>query len=71
MLTILTNCVFMTMSDPPAWSKIVECVYSRTTNNTTNTQRLQATTTSAAGPILTKININLKLPLIRIDLNQD
>uniref|UniRef100_A0A3Q3B869 Sodium channel protein n=1 Tax=Kryptolebias marmoratus TaxID=37003 RepID=A0A3Q3B869_KRYMA len=27
MLTILTNCVFMTMSDPPAWSKTVEYVF--------------------------------------------
>ncbi|XP_026207010.1 sodium channel protein type 4 subunit alpha B isoform X1 [Anabas testudineus] len=27
MLTILTNCVFMTMSDPPAWSKVVEYVF--------------------------------------------
>ncbi|XP_075900195.1 sodium channel protein type 4 subunit alpha B-like isoform X1 [Nelusetta ayraudi] len=27
MVTILTNCVFMTMSDPPAWSKIVEYVF--------------------------------------------
>lgn len=24
MITILTNCVFMTMSNPPAWSKNVE-----------------------------------------------
>ncbi|KAF0022268.1 hypothetical protein F2P81_025494 [Scophthalmus maximus] len=24
MVTILTNCVFMTMSDPPSWSKTVE-----------------------------------------------
>lgn len=24
MITILTNCVFMTMSDPPSWSKHVE-----------------------------------------------
>lgn len=24
MVTILTNCVFMTMSDPPPWSKDVE-----------------------------------------------
>ncbi|XP_051572301.1 sodium channel protein type 4 subunit alpha B-like isoform X7 [Myxocyprinus asiaticus] len=27
MLTILSNCVFMTMSDPPAWSKTVEYVF--------------------------------------------
>uniref|UniRef100_A0A8C6MJI8 Sodium channel protein n=1 Tax=Nothobranchius furzeri TaxID=105023 RepID=A0A8C6MJI8_NOTFU len=27
MVTILTNCVFMTMSDPPAWSKTVEYVF--------------------------------------------
>ncbi|XP_070780058.1 sodium channel protein type 4 subunit alpha B [Enoplosus armatus] len=27
MVTILTNCAFMTMSDPPAWSKIVEYVF--------------------------------------------
>ncbi|XP_011491046.1 sodium channel protein type 4 subunit alpha B isoform X1 [Oryzias latipes] len=27
MLTILTNCVFMTMSDPPAWSKTVEYLF--------------------------------------------
>ncbi|XP_041827493.1 sodium channel protein type 4 subunit alpha B-like [Melanotaenia boesemani] len=27
MLTILANCVFMTMSDPPAWSKTVEYVF--------------------------------------------
>ncbi|XP_034049280.1 sodium channel protein type 4 subunit alpha A [Thalassophryne amazonica] len=27
MLTILSNCVFMTMSNPPAWSKIVEYVF--------------------------------------------
>ncbi|KAM9843922.1 sodium channel protein type 4 subunit alpha B [Aulostomus maculatus] len=27
MMTILTNCVFMTMSNPPAWSKIVEYVF--------------------------------------------
>ncbi|TRY96477.1 hypothetical protein DNTS_031530 [Danionella cerebrum] len=27
MLTILTNCVFMTMSDPPPWSKTVEYVF--------------------------------------------
>ncbi|XP_072298967.1 sodium channel protein type 4 subunit alpha B [Eucyclogobius newberryi] len=27
MMTILSNCVFMTMSDPPAWSKIVEYVF--------------------------------------------
>lgn len=24
MITILTNCVFMTMSNPPSWSKDVE-----------------------------------------------
>lgn len=24
MVTILTNCVFMTMSNPPSWSKHVE-----------------------------------------------
>ncbi|XP_029311373.1 LOW QUALITY PROTEIN: sodium channel protein type 4 subunit alpha A [Cottoperca gobio] len=27
MLTILSNCVFMTMSNPPAWSKTVEYVF--------------------------------------------
>ncbi|XP_061566903.1 sodium channel protein type 4 subunit alpha B-like [Cololabis saira] len=27
MVTILTNCVFMTMSDPPPWSKTVEYVF--------------------------------------------
>ncbi|XP_027019096.2 sodium channel protein type 4 subunit alpha A [Tachysurus fulvidraco] len=27
MITILSNCVFMTMSNPPAWSKIVEYVF--------------------------------------------
>ncbi|XP_067268726.1 sodium channel protein type 4 subunit alpha B [Pseudorasbora parva] len=27
MLTILSNCVFMTMSDPPSWSKTVEYVF--------------------------------------------
>uniref|UniRef100_A0A3Q2CKQ1 Sodium channel protein n=1 Tax=Cyprinodon variegatus TaxID=28743 RepID=A0A3Q2CKQ1_CYPVA len=27
MVTILTNCVFMTMSDPPSWSKTVEYVF--------------------------------------------
>nr|XP_046270866.1 sodium channel protein type 4 subunit alpha B isoform X1 [Scatophagus argus] len=27
MVTILTNCAFMTMSDPPAWSKTVEYVF--------------------------------------------
>nr|XP_055050450.1 sodium channel protein type 4 subunit alpha B isoform X1 [Misgurnus anguillicaudatus] len=27
MVTILSNCVFMTMSDPPAWSKTVEYVF--------------------------------------------
>ncbi|XP_030649653.1 sodium channel protein type 4 subunit alpha B isoform X1 [Chanos chanos] len=27
MVTILSNCVFMTMSDPPEWSKTVEYVY--------------------------------------------
>ncbi|XP_042163219.1 sodium channel protein type 4 subunit alpha B [Oncorhynchus tshawytscha] len=27
MLTIMSNCVFMTMSDPPAWSKTVEYVF--------------------------------------------
>ncbi|XP_071395262.1 sodium channel protein type 4 subunit alpha B [Centroberyx affinis] len=27
MLTILSNCVFMTMTDPPAWSKTVEYVF--------------------------------------------
>ncbi|XP_051987657.1 sodium channel protein type 4 subunit alpha B-like [Xyrauchen texanus] len=27
MLTILSNCVFMTMGDPPAWSKTVEYVF--------------------------------------------
>uniref|UniRef100_A0A3Q3WFV9 Sodium channel protein n=1 Tax=Mola mola TaxID=94237 RepID=A0A3Q3WFV9_MOLML len=27
MVTILTNCAFMTMSDPPAWSKPVEYVF--------------------------------------------
>ncbi|XP_041941639.1 sodium channel protein type 4 subunit alpha B-like [Alosa sapidissima] len=27
MITILANCVFMTMSDPPAWSKTVEYVF--------------------------------------------
>ncbi|XP_073698378.1 sodium channel protein type 4 subunit alpha B [Garra rufa] len=27
MVTILSNCVFMTMGDPPAWSKIVEYVF--------------------------------------------
>ncbi|CAJ1075533.1 sodium channel protein type 4 subunit alpha B [Xyrichtys novacula] len=27
MVTILTNCAFMTMSDPPPWSKIVEYVF--------------------------------------------
>ncbi|XP_062342064.1 sodium channel protein type 4 subunit alpha B isoform X2 [Osmerus eperlanus] len=27
MVTILANCVFMTMSDPPAWSKTVEYVF--------------------------------------------
>ncbi|XP_053346516.1 sodium channel protein type 4 subunit alpha B [Clarias gariepinus] len=27
MLTILSNCVFMTMSDPPEWSKIMEYVF--------------------------------------------
>ncbi|XP_070764213.1 sodium channel protein type 4 subunit alpha B-like [Enoplosus armatus] len=27
MVTIVTNCVFMTMSDPPAWSKTVEYVF--------------------------------------------
>ncbi|KAM7387671.1 hypothetical protein PAMA_010015 [Pampus argenteus] len=27
MVTILTNCVFMTMSDPPVWSKTVEYVF--------------------------------------------
>ncbi|KAM6951086.1 sodium channel protein type 4 subunit alpha A [Aplochiton taeniatus] len=27
MFTILSNCIFMTMSDPPAWSKIVEYVF--------------------------------------------
>ncbi|XP_055009098.1 sodium channel protein type 4 subunit alpha B [Boleophthalmus pectinirostris] len=27
MMTILTNCVFMTMSDPPPWSKTVEYVF--------------------------------------------
>ncbi|XP_062872150.1 sodium channel protein type 4 subunit alpha B isoform X1 [Trichomycterus rosablanca] len=27
MLTILSNCVFMTMSDPPQWSKTVEYVF--------------------------------------------
>ncbi|XP_018620019.1 sodium channel protein type 4 subunit alpha B isoform X2 [Scleropages formosus] len=27
MVTILSNCVFMTMSDPPAWNKIVEYVF--------------------------------------------
>ncbi|XP_041087621.1 sodium channel protein type 4 subunit alpha B-like [Polyodon spathula] len=27
MVTILTNCVFMTMSDPPSWSKNVEYVF--------------------------------------------
>ncbi|XP_058624225.1 sodium channel protein type 4 subunit alpha B [Onychostoma macrolepis] len=27
MITILSNCVFMTMGDPPAWSKIVEYVF--------------------------------------------
>lgn len=27
MLTILTNCVFMAMSDPPGWSKILEYVF--------------------------------------------
>ncbi|NWI64102.1 SCN4A protein, partial [Todus mexicanus] len=27
MITILTNCVFMTLSNPPAWSKIVEYVF--------------------------------------------
>nr|Q2XVR4.1 RecName: Full=Sodium channel protein type 4 subunit alpha B; AltName: Full=Voltage-gated sodium channel subunit alpha Nav1.4b [Tetraodon nigroviridis]ABB29444.1 voltage-gated sodium channel Nav1.4b [Tetraodon nigroviridis] len=27
MATILTNCVFMTLSDPPAWSKTVEYVF--------------------------------------------
>ncbi|XP_045894468.1 sodium channel protein type 4 subunit alpha B-like isoform X1 [Micropterus dolomieu] len=27
MMTLLTNCVFMTMSDPPAWSGIVEYVF--------------------------------------------
>ncbi|XP_069021396.1 sodium channel protein type 4 subunit alpha B isoform X2 [Embiotoca jacksoni] len=27
MMTILANCVFMTMSDPPAWSKTVEYVF--------------------------------------------
>ncbi|XP_032364130.1 sodium channel protein type 4 subunit alpha B [Etheostoma spectabile] len=27
MLTIITNCAFMTMSDPPAWSKAVEYVF--------------------------------------------
>ncbi|MFT7809510.1 sodium channel protein type 4 subunit alpha A-like [Arapaima gigas] len=27
MITILTNCVFMTMSNPPAWSKTVEYVF--------------------------------------------
>uniref|UniRef100_A0A8B9CHD0 Sodium channel protein n=1 Tax=Anser brachyrhynchus TaxID=132585 RepID=A0A8B9CHD0_9AVES len=27
MITILTNCVFMTLSNPPAWSKIVEYTF--------------------------------------------
>ncbi|XP_074552328.1 sodium channel protein type 4 subunit alpha B [Halichoeres trimaculatus] len=27
MVTILTNCAFMTMSDPPAWSKTVEYIF--------------------------------------------
>ncbi|EPY86427.1 hypothetical protein CB1_000313030 [Camelus ferus] len=27
MITILTNCVFMTMSDPPSWSKHVEYTF--------------------------------------------
>ncbi|GAA6066005.1 sodium channel protein type 4 subunit alpha B-like [Tachysurus ichikawai] len=27
MVTILSNCVFMTMSDPPEWSKIMEYVF--------------------------------------------
>uniref|UniRef100_A0A8C9XPM8 Sodium channel protein n=1 Tax=Sander lucioperca TaxID=283035 RepID=A0A8C9XPM8_SANLU len=27
MVTIITNCAFMTMSDPPAWSKAVEYVF--------------------------------------------
>ncbi|XP_026065591.1 sodium channel protein type 4 subunit alpha B-like isoform X1 [Carassius auratus] len=27
MITILSNCVFMTMGDPPAWNKIVEYVF--------------------------------------------
>ncbi|KTG05573.1 hypothetical protein cypCar_00042262 [Cyprinus carpio] len=27
MITILSNCVFMTMSNPPAWSKTVEYVF--------------------------------------------
>ncbi|XP_034448726.1 sodium channel protein type 4 subunit alpha B isoform X2 [Hippoglossus hippoglossus] len=27
MMTIMTNCVFMTMSDPPSWSKTVEYVF--------------------------------------------
>ncbi|NXY81004.1 SCN4A protein, partial [Alcedo cyanopectus] len=27
MITILTNCVFMTLSNPPAWSKIVEYAF--------------------------------------------
>ncbi|KAF5893921.1 sodium channel protein type 4 subunit alpha B-like isoform X2, partial [Clarias magur] len=27
MITILSNCVFMTMSDPPEWSKIMEYVF--------------------------------------------
>ncbi|XP_012672299.2 sodium channel protein type 4 subunit alpha B isoform X2 [Clupea harengus] len=27
MVTILANCVFMTMSDPPAWNKIMEYVF--------------------------------------------
>lgn len=29
MITILSNCVFMTMSNPPAWSKTVEWVLHR------------------------------------------